>query len=125
MKTLRSALLGTLLAMSAALAGAHGVVKPQHGGVLGETASHHHVELVREGAELVAYLSDAKGKPLPSQGAQLEATLLAGTQKSSATFTAAGTNRMVARTSVPAGAKAVLKLTLPGQAAEQFRVTLK
>lgn len=123
--TRRSALLGALLAVATAVAVAHGAVKPLHGGVLGETASHNHVELVRTEGELIAYLSDATGKPVPAQGAQLEATLLAGTQKSSARFTAAGVNKMVASARVPAGTKAVLRLTLPGQGAEQLRVTLK
>jgi hypothetical protein len=125
MKTLRSLLLSALLASATALAGAHGVVKPQHGGVLGETASHQHLELVRTGAELVAYLTDAAGRPVPARGVQLEATLLAGTQKSSVSFAAADGNKLVARSGVPAGAKAVLKLTLPGKPAEQLRVTLK
>lgn len=123
--TLRRALLGALLAAATAVAVAHGAVKPLHGGVLGETASHNHVELLRTDGELIAYLSDAAGKPVAAQGAQLEATLLAGTQKSSARFTAAGANKMVASARVPAGTKAVLRLTLPGQAAEQLRVTLK
>lgn len=93
--------------------------------MLGDTASQKHVELVRTDGELIACLSDATGKPVPAQGAQLKATLLAGTQKSSARFTAAGGNKMVASARVPAGTKAVLRLTLPGQGTEQLRVTLK
>ena len=76
--TRRSALLGALLAVATAAVVAHGAVKPLHGGVLGETASHNPVELVRTEGELIAYLSDATGKPVPAQGAQLEATLHGG-----------------------------------------------
>ncbi len=113
------------LALALPPAFAHGEMRPAKGGAIAEAPSGHRVELVREGAELAAYLTDHDGKPLPAAGAKAEVTLLAGTTRTQLALKPAAGNRLAAPSSVPAGAKAVLRLSLAGQPAEQVRLTLK
>lgn len=123
---LRSPLAALLLGASLPLAAlAHGDMKAPHGGAVAEAPSGHRVELVREGGQLAVYLTDHSGKPVDAQGAQAEVTLLSGASKSTTQLAPAGGNKLSGATNATAGAKAVLRLTMPGKAAEQVRLTLK
>lgn len=115
-------LLGATLPLAAL---AHGDMKAQRGGAIAEAPSGQRVELVREGGQLAAYLTDHDGKPVNAQGAQAEVTLLSGGAKSTAQLAPAGGNRLSGAANAAAGAKAVLRLTMPGKSAEQVRFTLK
>lgn len=128
--SLATLLLGAALPLASVplTALAHGDFKAPHGGAVAEAPSGHHIELVREDGRLAAYLTDHDGKPVNAQGAQAEVTLLSGGAKSTAHLAPAGGNKLIGATTAAtaaAGDKAVLRLTLPGKAAEQVRLTLK
>ncbi|SMF03492.1 hypothetical protein [Pseudogulbenkiania subflava] len=118
-------LIAASLAFSTGLAFADGDLKPQQGGVMAETQSGHRVELVAEADQLAVYLTDHGGKPVDSKGASGEVTLLVGSAKTTAALVPAGGNKLTAKAKAAAGAKAIVKVTLPGKAAEQVRLTLK
>ena len=112
------------IALSAGFAFADGVLKPDHGGVMKEAASGHRVELVSRADQLSVYLTDHDGKPVDSKGVTGEITLLSGTEKIRATLTPAGANQLLGKASAAAGAKAIVKFTLPGKPTEQVRLSL-
>lgn len=112
------------IALFCSFAAADGVLKPLHGGVMAEATSGHRVELVNGAGQLTVYLTDHAGKPVDSSGASGEITLLTGAKKTQATLAPAGANQLLGKASAMAGAKAVVKITLPGKAAEQVRLTL-
>lgn len=122
---MKKLLIAATIALSAGLAFADGALNPQHGGVMAEAASGNRVELVAATDQLTVYLSGHDGKPVDSKGASGEITLLSGTEKTKAALTPAGDNQMTAKASATAGAKAIVKLTLPGKPAEMVRLTLK
>jgi nitrogen fixation protein FixH len=122
---MKKLLIAASIALSTGLAFADGVLKPQHGGVMTEATSGNRVELVAEAEQLTVYLTDHSGKPVDSKGASGEITLLSGTEKTKATLAPAGENQLVAKAKAAAGAKAIVKLTLPGKPADQMRLTLK
>lgn len=104
---------------------ADGVLKPAHGGVMAEAKSGQRVELVAAPAGLEVYLSGHDGKPVDSKGVSGEVTVLAGAQKTTAKLVPAGGNKLTAPAKAAAGAKAIVKIALPGKAVEQVRVALK
>ena len=112
------------IALSAGFAFADGVLKPDHGGVMKEAVSGYRVELVSRGDQLSVYLSDHDGQPVDSKGASGDITLLSGTEKNRAALTPAGANQLLGKARAAAGAKAIVKFTLPGKPAEQVRLTL-
>lgn len=118
-------LIAATLALFTSLAFADGLLKPQQGGVMAETQSGHRVELVAEVDQMGVYLTDHGGKPVDSKGASGEVTLLVGSAKTTAVLAPAGGNRLTAKAKAAAGAKAIVKVTLPGKPAEQVRLTLK
>ncbi|MGV8893189.1 MAG: hypothetical protein ACOH2K_09680 [Burkholderiaceae bacterium] len=122
---MKKLLIAVSIALSTSFAFADGVLKPQHGGVVVEAASGNRVELVAGAEQLTVYLSSHDGKPVNSKGANGEITVLSGTEKTRATLAPAGDNQMVAKAKAAAGAKAIVKFTLPGKPAEQVRLTLK
>ena len=122
---MKKLLVAASIVLSSGLALADGVLKPQHGGVMAEAASGNRVELVAEAEQLSVYLSKHDGKPLDSKGASGDVTLLSGTEKTKATLAPAGDNPLVAKAKATTGAKAIVKITLPGKPAEQVRLTLK
>lgn len=122
---MKKLIIAASIALSAGLAFAHEGLKPQHGGVMAEAASGNRVELVAQAEQLTVYLSNHDGKPLDSKGVSGEITLLSGTEKTRATLMPAGGNQLAAKAKAAAGAKAIVKLTLPGKPAEQMRLTLK
>ncbi len=104
---------------------AHENIQPAKGGAIAEATSGNRVELVREGAELAAYLTDHDGRALPAAGSTVEVTLLAGTTRTQLALAPAAGNRLAKAASVPAGAKAVVRFSVGGKPAEQVRLTLK
>ncbi len=98
---------------------------PKYGGVVREVKDIAY-ELVARPDTLTLYLND-HGKPLPTQGAKAEATLYAGNEKTTVALEPAGENRMTAKGSfrVGVGVRAVLTVTLPGQAATKVSFKLK
>lgn len=104
---------------------AHEGLKPAKGGVIVEGKSGNRVELVAEGGQLAAWITDHDGKPIAAQGVKAEVTLLVGAEKSSAAFEPAAGNKLLAKVKPVPGAKAVVRLTVGGQAAEQLRFTLR
>lgn len=74
---------------------------------------------------VVVYLTDGSGKKLPSAGATGTATLLSGKKKTVVTLSPDGDNRMKGTgryTSNPT-MKAIVSITLPGNATQQARFT--
>lgn len=74
---------------------------------------------------VVVYLTDGKGKKLPSANASGSATLLSGKDKTVVTLSPDGDNRMrgVGKYAPTPGMKAIVSITLPGKSAEQARFT--
>lgn len=122
---MKKILIAASITLSAGLAFADGVLKPDHGGVMAEATSGHRVELVARGDQLSVYLTDHAGKPVESKEASGEITLLSGTEKNRAVLTPAGGNQLLGNARAPAGAKAIVKFTLHGKTVEQVRLTLK
>jgi hypothetical protein len=99
----------------------------QHSGVVSEATSGNTAELSLEGGMLMVYLRNHDGAPIASKDSSGELTLLSAGKKQVVTLLPSGANALMAKDTyqVAAGSKAVLKLTLPGKAAEQFRFALK
>jgi nitrogen fixation protein FixH len=113
------------LAVQALAAAAHDNLKPAKGGVIAEGQSGYRIELVAEGGQLAAWVTDHDGKPVAAQGVKAELTMLAGSEKSTATFEPAAGHKLLARVKPVAGAKVVVRLTVGTRATEQLRLTLK
>jgi hypothetical protein len=98
---------------------------PKYGGVVREL---HNVayELVAKPDSLTLYVSD-HGKPIATQGAQAEAVIYAGNEKTTVKLEPAGENRMVAKGSfkVGVGVRVVLTTTLPGKPLAKATFNLK
>lgn len=122
---MKKLLIAVSIALSSSLAFADGDLKPHHGGAMAEAASGNRIELVAGTEQLTVYLTNHDGKPVDSKGASGEITLLSGTEKTKTPLTPTSDNQMTAKASATAGAKAIVKFTLPGKAAEQVRLTLK
>ena len=122
---MKKLLIAASIALFAGLALADGVLKPDHGGVMTEASSGNRVELVAGAEQLTIYLTDHSGKPVASKGASGEVTMLSGTEKTKTVLTPSGTNQLVAKAKAGAGAKAIVKLALPGKPADLVRLTLK
>lgn len=115
--------LAAALALPPAFAGAgHG---PAHGGVVREVKNLTY-ELVAKPDSLTLHVSD-HGKAIPTQGAKAEATLYAGSEKTTVTLAPAGDNRMGATGSfrVGVGVRAVVTVTLAGKPPAKLTFNLK
>jgi hypothetical protein len=117
--------LAAALNTSPALAGAGHDHGPKYGGVVREL---HNVsyELVAKPDSLTLYVSD-HDKPVSTQGAQAEAVIYAGNEKTTVKLEPAGENRMVAKGSfkVGVGVRVVLTTTLPGKTPAKATFNLK
>ena len=116
------------LSVVAGLASAHedASMPAQHAGVVTEAASGNNAELSAAGGMLMVYLRNHEGVDIASQGATAEVTVLSGGKKQVLALQPSGGNSLMAAEtfSAVAGSKAMLKLTLPGQAAEHYRFVL-
>ena len=117
--------LAAALNASPALAGAGHDHGPKYGGVVREVRNVAY-ELVAKPDSLTLYVSD-HGKPIATQGAQAEAIIYAGNEKTAAKLEPAGENRMVAKGSfrVGVGVRVVLTTTLPGKTPAKAAFNLK
>lgn len=122
---MKKLLIAASIALSAGFAFADGELKPQHGGVMAEAQSGQRVELVAEADQLAVYLTDHGGKPVESKGVSGEVTLLVGSAKTTAALAPTGGNKLTAKAKAATGAKAIVKVTLPGKATDQVRLTLR
>jgi hypothetical protein len=125
-KTVLLASLLVVLAGSALAAGNHHHDhKPLHGGVVAE-ASDLDFELVAKADQLALYVRD-HGKPAALAGAAARLTLLNGTEKSEASLSPVGTERLEAKGAfkVGAGTKVVALVQLAGKKPVNVRFALK
>lgn len=116
------------LSVVAGLASAHedAPMAPQHAGVVTEAASGNNAELSAAGGMLMVYLRNHAGVEIASEGARAEVIVLSAGKKQVLALQPSGGNALMAPAafSAAAGSKAMLKLTLPGQATEQYRFVL-
>lgn len=100
---------------------------PMHSGVVSEASSGNTAELSLSGGMLMVYLRNHDGAPISSKDGSGEVTLLIAGKKQVMALLPSGENSLMAKDSYQAvaGTKAVVKVTLPGKAAELFRFALK
>lgn len=117
--------LAAALNVTPAIAGAGHDNGPKYGGVVREVKTVTY-ELVSKPDSLTLYVSD-HGKPVPTQGAQAEAVIYAGNDKTTVKLEPAGENRMMARGNfrVGVGVRVVLTTTLPGKTPAKAAFNLK
>ncbi|MDT3678484.1 MAG: hypothetical protein ROZ64_06580 [Burkholderiaceae bacterium] len=123
-----------LLALCASPAFAHddaylATQKAPNGGQL-RMAGPYHYELVagdsastNAAGRLLVYVTDHAGAPMPTQGAQGVAHVLAGKERASVPLAPDGANRMKGAGAYPwtSDAKVVVSITMPGAKPEQAR----
>lgn len=124
---MKKTLIALGFALVSSMAFADGDMKAAHGGVMAEAAAGTRAELSTADNMLMVYLTGHKGEAIPTKGATAELTLLNGSEKQSLKLAPSGDNAFMAQGQYKAvaGTKAMLKVTLPGKAAEQFRFVLK
>lgn len=117
MKKVAVALAGLSLVALPVSAGAHGSMKPLHGGIVtmtGETV----VELVRAPKGVDVYITE-EDEPLAASGFSGKLIVTAAGAKQETPLAAQGGNRMSAPgLKIPAGAKVVVALTAKGSGAK-------
>ncbi|MBZ0094209.1 MAG: hypothetical protein K8H75_02360 [Sulfuricella sp.] len=113
------------LMVTAVHAGAGHDHGPKYGGMAREVGSVTY-ELVAKADSLTLYVSD-HGKPIQTQGAKAEATVYAGSNKTTVVLEPAGDNRMTAKGSfkVGVGVRVVLRATLAGKSEAKANFNLK
>lgn len=126
-KTLAAITLTSLPMLAFAGAGhSHGDEhKPKYGGVMQEVKEVQY-ELVTKTDSIAIFVED-HGKKIDTKGASAKLTLLSGKDKSEATLTPAGDNKLEAKGTfkVGPGTKVVAVVTLAGKPAASVRFTLK
>ena len=122
---LAAASLAASLPVAPALAGAGHDHGPKHGGVVREVSSLAY-ELVARPDTLTLFVSD-HGKPVSTRGATAEATIYAGSGKTTVRLEPAGENRLVAKGSFKAGVgvRVIVTTTLPGKPPAKASFMLK
>jgi len=117
--------LAAALNVSPVLAGAGHDHGPKHGGVVREVKSVSY-ELVAKPDSLTLYVSD-HGKPISTEGAQAEAVVYAGNDKTTIKLEPAGENRMMAKGTfrVGVGVRVAVTATLAGKQADKATFKLK
>lgn len=117
--------LASALSMPPAFAGGGHDHGPRYGGVVREVQGVSYELLARPDA-LTLYVSD-HGKPIATQGAEAEATIYAGNDKTTVRLQPAGENRMAAKGDfrVGVGVRVTVSTSLPGKAAAKATFNLK
>lgn len=106
-KLVTIALITSAVFVSNALA--HGSLEPKHGGVVKE--AHDMVfELVREETSVSLYVTD-HGEAYPTNKLVANVVVLAGKEKSEASFIPSGGNRLVADITISDGAKVLIRVS--------------
>lgn len=93
--------------------------KPQYGGVVAE-AGQAQFEIVGKDGKVTVHATQ-HGAPVATAGASGKLTVLAGTAKSEIALKAAGDNQLKGDGAVPAGAKLLLSVQMPGGKTLQAR----
>ena len=93
--------------------------KPQFGGIVAE-AGEAQFEIVPRDGKVVVHTSH-HGSPVTMSGASGKLTILDGSKKSEIILKAAGDNRLEGGGTVPAGAKLLLNVQMPGGKTLQAR----
>lgn len=113
-------LLAAAFALSTAVSAADKLIPkddhtPLHGGIVVEAADTD-FEMVAKSDLITIYVRD-HGKPAATQGGSGKVTLLSGSEKTEATLTPAGGNKLAAKGNfkVSAGTKVVAAVTLQGK----------
>ncbi len=108
-----------------ALAFAHGVEAPKHGGVMAQVDDINY-ELVAKADSIAIYVSE-HGKNVATTGATAKVTLLSGGAKSAVELAPAGDNKLAATGvfTVAVGTKVVSQVTLAGKPSVTARFELK
>ncbi len=98
----------------------------KHGGLV-EHTTHHHLELVAEGATLALYLTHEDGAEQDTSAATASATVLADGKAEQVALSPAGGNLLKGSGAFNAGAGTivVVSLALPGHAPAQVRFELE
>jgi len=126
MKKAFVSVMASILLASSTLAMAHSEgEEPQHGGILAEVKGVQY-ELVAKPDLLTIHVSD-HGKNISTKGATAKITLLNGSDKTEATLSPAGENKLEAQGAfkVEKGTKAVAVVTLQGKPAQSIRFIVK
>lgn len=124
---MKKTLLTLSLVLLSHMALADGEMKPAHQGVMAEASTGTRAELSTQGNMLMVYLTTHSDKAIATKGALAELTLLNGSEKQTVKISPSGDNSFMVYGpyKAVAGTKALLKVTLPGKPAEQFRFSLK
>jgi hypothetical protein len=101
---LKRTIIGLTLAAALASAAAAQQKGPNGGTVV--KVDDHPIEFVQRGQEIVFYLGDHDGKPLPTKGLQGRAVLQDGGKTSTITLTPTAPNLLVGNLQAPLGSKA-------------------
>jgi hypothetical protein len=125
LRSLSIALLLTLSSIYAALAAGGHHHDGKHGGMMGDTNGHHHVELVTEGQSMTLYVLHDDGELEDVSGAKATATVLSGGEMEKITLAPSG-DALKGEGSVELGTgdTVVITLTMPGHKPEQARFKL-
>lgn len=123
LKTFRFLAVVAMLSLACEAAQAHGVMKPQHGGIV-EMVGEMAFELVKRenGADLyLAY--DHEG--MPTEGMTGKLTVTSGESKSEVALKPAGGNKLIAEgVKIPSGSKVVALITLKQPAGKKIRAII-
>jgi hypothetical protein len=125
-RSISLALLLTFSMFCAALAagGAHHH-EGKHGGMMGDTNGHHHVELITEGQLMTLYVLHDDGELEDVTNAKATATVLSGGEMEKITLAPAGAAlKGEGGMELGAGDTVVITLTMPGHTPEQARFKL-
>lgn len=97
--------------------------QPQFGGVVAE-AGEAQFEIVGQAGKVTVHATN-HGVPVPMAGASGKLTVLAGSARSEIGLKPAGDNRLAGEGALPAGAKLLLSVQMPGGKTLQARTELK
>ena len=119
------ALLLTFSPLAPALAAGDHHHEGKHGGMMGDTSGHHHVELVADGQSLTLYVLHGDGELENVAKAKATATLLSGGKTEKVDLVPDGDAlKGEGSASLGAGDTVVVTLTMPGHKPEQARFKL-
>jgi hypothetical protein len=114
----------SMLCTALAAGGAHHH-EGKHGGMMGDTNGHHHVELITEGQSMTLYVLHDDGELEDVTDAKATATVLSGGEMEKITLAPAGAAlKGEGGVELGTGDTVVITLTMPGHKPEQARFTL-
>ena len=124
-RSISIALLLTFSMLGTALAAGEHHHEGKHGGVMGDTSGHHHVELVAEGQSMTLYVLHDDGQLEDVTDAKATATVLSGGEMEKITLAPVGDAlKGEGGLELGKGDTVVITLTMPGHQPEQARFKL-